>query len=300
MCGLFGAALPYRYPRHLVDRVAAIRLLGEQAEERGRDSAGLAAHRPEPAGVDDTEWVIHRTRGPFSRLASVPGLFADLTASDIVLGHTRWATQGAVTAVNASPTAAWPLLCTHNGDLDIDTIPFRPLAVGPSWTDSRVLFEAMRTAYGPDRVNTRRLTTILTRMQGRAALAWVDVGEPRRVWLARAGLSPLAIAHDVDGGLWWASNPQWLRTLSEEVGLPMRTIRLLPEGMLLSGTRQQHRVKIQVHAQFKPTVRSTDLRMIRGAVWRNFRPGDRTRDAAVMRHRVIQPALLPGSVAASA
>jgi len=34
------------------------------------------------------------------------------------LGHTRWATQGGRGLAQASPIAAGPPLCTHNGDLD--------------------------------------------------------------------------------------------------------------------------------------------------------------------------------------
>ena len=132
------------------------------------------------------------------------------------------------------------------------------------------------------------MVAILSQMQGRAAVAWTDMPD-ERVWLARAGLSPLAVAHDVDGGVWWASNPEWLRLLSTIFDLPMRRIGLLPEGRLLSLTPQQWQVKVTVHAQFKPTVRRRDLRLIRGAVWRNFTPADRRDDAEVMRHRVSGP-----------
>ena len=129
-------------------------------------------------------------------------------------------------------------------------------------------------------------------MRGRAALVWTDTADTTcrgrgRVWLARAGLSPLAIAHDVDGGLWWASNPEWLRRLSVTFDLPLRKIELMPEGVLMSATPQQRRIKMTVHARFKPTVRHQDLRLVRAAVWRNFTPADRRDDGAIMRHRVV-------------
>lgn len=280
MCGLFGMTLPNRYPSALLRREAAVKFLGALAEERGRDSAGVAMRLR-------SEWVLARRAGPFTELARRNRRLGALAGATTVIGHTRWATQGVVTLANTSPMPAGTLLCTHNGDLDIATIPFAPATPGPSWTDSRVLFEALATAHTGDRVNTRRLVTILSRMQGRAAVVWADTREGGRVWLARAGLSPLAVAHDVDGGLWWSSNPGWLRELSFIFDLPMRRITLLPEGTLMSATPQQGQVKTRVHAQFKPTVRHRDLGLVNRAVWRNFAAADRHDDAVVMRHRVV-------------
>ena len=290
MCGLFGMILPHRYPTDLLRRDAALAFLGVLAEERGRHGAGIAAKLPttdEPGGG----WVVKRHPGTFTDLVG-PRRLRGLVDATAAIGHTRWATQGAITMANTSPLQAGTLLGTHNGDLDIDTIRYAPAWLDPSWTDSRVVYQALATAHTGGRVNTRRLVTILAGMRGRAALVWTDtadttVRDTGRVWLARAGLSPLAIAHDVDGGLWWASNPEWLRRLSSTFGLPLRNIELLPEGVLMSATPQQSRIKVTVHARFKPTVRDQDLRLVRAAVWRNFTPADRRDDGAVMRHRVV-------------
>lgn len=295
MCGLFGMLLPHRYPTELLDRGAALTFLGVLAEERGRHGAGIAAHLPAAAvGSDSAErdgWVVTRHPGPFSALAGRRGL-RGLSHAAAAIGHTRWATQGAINLANTSPLQAGTLLGTHNGDVDTDTIRYAPDPVDPSWTDSRAIYAAVATAHTGSRVNTARLVSILAGMRGRAALVWTDTADTTdrgrgRVWLARAGLSPLAVARDVDGGLWWASNPDWLRRLSVTFDLPLRRIGLLPEGVLLSARPQQGKVTTTVHARFKPTVRAQDLRLVRGAVWRNFTPADRRDDHAVMRHRVI-------------
>lgn len=288
MCGLFGMLLPHRYPTHLLRRDAALAFLGVLAEERGRHGAGIAALLPT---TTDGGWAVKRHPGTFTQLMG-PRRLRGLVNATAAIGHTRWATQGVISLANTSPLQAGSLLGTHNGDLDTDTIRFAPVWPDPSWTDSRVLYAALATAHTGGRVNTQRLVTVLTGMRGRAALVWTDTADTTvqgrgRVWLARAGLSPLAVAHDVDGGLWWASNPQWLRRLSATFDLPLRRIELLPEGVLMSARPQQQQVKVTVHARFKPTVRDHDLRLVRAAVWRNFTDADRRDDGAVMRHRVV-------------
>lgn len=282
MCGLFGMTLPDRYPTNLVDRGDALCLLGELAESRGRDAAGISARLP---GHTD-RWWTERAVGPFSRLSRRTRLSGLLRDARTALGHTRAATQGALTKANASPAAAGPLLCTHNGDLDIDTIPFAPHLVDVDATDSAALFAALASAHRT-RVSIRRLVTILSTMRGRAALAWTDTTRPGgRVWLARAGLSPLTFGVDVDGGLWWASNPRWLRQLTTEFNLPFTQTWTIPEGSLISATPLATTVKVTWHADFKPTVRFEDQLLVHSAVWRGLAPHDRAQDHAVMRHRV--------------
>lgn len=289
MCGLFGMTLPRHYPTDLTDRADAIALLGYLAEERGEDSSGVAVRIANPARHEET-WQVSRTLGPFRRLSSRTRLMTQLGVAHTVIGHTRWATQGRVELANASPLAVGTLLATHNGDVDPDTVPHRQHVTSDS-TDSEVLFSALATAHR-DRVSTARLVQILTLTRGRSALAWTDTARPGgRVWLARAGLSPLAVGQDVDGGLWWASNPDWLRQLSRELALPFRRLTLIEEGTLLSATPMATQVRLVEHASFKPTVRARDARLLDIAVWRGFSQRDRASDRVLLRHRVAQPAL---------
>lgn len=296
MCGLFGMTLPRNYPTHLLDRGAALALLGELAEDRGRDAAGLAARQAPPGGPE--RWTVDKVAGPYRRLSRRPGFNRRLASAQTAIGHTRWATQGSLDLCNASPARAGSLLCTHNGDVDVDTIPYAPTNTVPttptatsSGTDSAVLFAALATAHR-GRVNTRRIVSILSRMHGRAALAWTDTAPTNnnraggRVWLARAGLSPLAVGVDVDGGLWWASNPAWLRRLSHLFDLPFASLRIVPEGTLLSAAPQASTVKLTEHGQFKPTVRPLDQRLTSTTVWRGFGPADQRHDQARTFHRI--------------
>lgn len=289
MCGLFGMVLPSTYPQ-LFHRGDAIGLLGQLAEERGRDAAGIAARfvTRTGSGAADENWRVTRARGPFHRLDHRRRLTAQLTAVSSVIGHTRWATQGSLSEANASPFATGSLLCTHNGDVDVATVPFRPAQVEFGGTDSAVLFAALSTAHRGPRVSIERLVTVLSKVHGRAALAWVDTARPGgRIWLARAGLSPLAVGTDIDGGLWWASNPQWLRILSREFDLPFLTMRLLAEGTLLSATPLARTVRMTEHATFKPVVRWRDQRLATHTVWRGFQFEDRAEGDARSHHRTL-------------
>src|SRR5664279_2156907 len=55
-------------------------------------------------------------------LPSNPRLRSNLLTARVVLGHTRWATQGARTLGNASPMAIGDIIGTHNGDVTAPTI----------------------------------------------------------------------------------------------------------------------------------------------------------------------------------
>jgi glutamine---fructose-6-phosphate transaminase (isomerizing) len=303
MCGLFGMV---RALDADAGRASKMLLhLGVWAEERGIDGAGLALALPgrarrvptNVAGCADVRcgrWRVVKRPGTFQRLWR-PELFDDLDRASMVLGHTRWATQGpAGRLVNTSPLVVGNLVGTHNGDIDAAELR-KLLGLGATVgdTDTAVLLAALEQAGAdPDEI-----LEVLSVVVGRAALAWSPLTGPRQLWLARGGLCPLAAARDEQGNLFWASNPVWLRRAAHEVGARLpRPPAMLTSGMLVQVVRSDAGVPdLAGWWQFKPTVRLRDLRIADVAAWRGFARADRDRDRQALRHRVRRETRWPGA-----
>jgi glutamine phosphoribosylpyrophosphate amidotransferase len=296
MCGLFGLL---RCPGagHRERASAAFVLLGVLAEERGTDAAGVAllhsraAAAPAPPGCARFSDVrfggvrVVKAQGRFSRLWH-PGLDHDLDQAGLAIGHTRWATQGGRGLASASPLLAGTLVGTHNGDVDAAGLRarfrLRPAAGG---TDSEAVFQALAGAAG-----AAGQAAVLAALRGRAALAWADRAQPRRVYLARAALSPLAVASDADGNLWWASNPQWLRIAQRETGISLTQLKLLAEGTYAVLAAGGGRVRVIDRRRFVPLARPSDVRF-QAPAWRGFTAADRL---AAQRPDMIRRRVDPG------
>jgi glutamine---fructose-6-phosphate transaminase (isomerizing) len=288
MCGLFGLARPAdaTSPRAAT---RALLMLGGLAEERGVDAAGIAywpSPRPdslrpstEIADVTVDGWRVVKRTGRFGQMP-LRGTRSELNAARVVLGHTRHATQGDVYRLaNTSPMACGGLLGTHNGDVTAQVLRARYPGLRPVGdTDSELVFGALAAAR-----DGAEILAVLRGLEGRAALAWVDRADPGRLWLARAALSPLAVAVTVDGDLLWASNPDWLRRVARACGLALTGggPALVPEGTLLAFDVAD-RVRHAGSSFFTPRARVSDLALSR-AVWRGFSDADRDSDQAALR-----------------
>ncbi len=297
MCGLFGLLRsPSAAHPGLASRVFT--LLGVQAEERGRDSAGVAllsgraSRRPAPPQATRRPDVqvggcrVVKGLGRFSEVWR-PGLGPSLDGAGLALGHTRFATQGGRGRLaNASPLLTGRLAGTHNGDVDAAVLRGRFTLPAPAGeTDTEALYQALAAAG----TAAARLD-VLAGTVGRAALAWADRARPDRVHLARAALSPLTVAVDSEHNLWWASNPQWLRVAERETPVEFRTKALLAEGTYLviqQGTRPQ----VVSRTRFVPVARPDDL-SCQAEIWCGFTPADRARATTpkLQRHRIEAPA----------
>ena len=106
MCGIFGCISPDAANRVL----EGLRKL----EYRGYDSAGLAAQFP----GKNQPMMTERTTGYVADLVSKANGRFD--GAHISIGHTRWATHGGVTDVNAHPHSSndGRITLVHNGIIE--------------------------------------------------------------------------------------------------------------------------------------------------------------------------------------
>lgn len=273
MCGLFGMVRqPTASPRSAV----ALMQIGLLAVERGFDSAGMTF-----VDANGTATTI-----------SGPGTFgkvfehfdrAVFDGARAVVGHTRWATQGNTKSpANISPMPVQHLIATHNGDVEIASIPgidTLPRPVGG--TDTERLFQAIAAE-----ASLEGTAKMLSLVKGRAALAWIDTNVADTIFLARAGLSPLAVATDVEGNLYWASNPDWFRQVDRKFdgAIGFTDITLVNEGTI--AVVNTATVTVDHIERFTPTCRPKDVRLTDLAVHRGFTTEDKRNDRAQFCHTV--------------
>lgn len=294
MCGLFGTIRPQQYPQQMRSIAATALIdLGYLAEERGVDSAGIATLHsrtlarllhadPDVREQTAGRWRIRTALGAFStHLPESHQVRSNLASARVVLGHTRWATQGVTTLDNASPLNAGDIIGTHNGDV---TAPTRN-----GNTDSAWIFTQLNNS-----TTIRATETVLTSLRGRAALAWVRRSRPDLVFIARTALSPLATATDRAGGLWWASNPEWLRELDGWHDLELTNPVQMVEGTLLVLRSDRDEVTLSAHRRFTATSRPHDERIAHSAAWRGFNIIDRRYELDHRNHQILTDAYRAG------
>ncbi|WP_128253652.1 glutamine--fructose-6-phosphate transaminase (isomerizing) [Falsirhodobacter deserti] len=182
MCGIIGILGKNEVAPQLVE---ALRRL----EYRGYDSAGIAT-------VDGTTLDRRRAVGKLVNLSDV--LVHDPLRGKIGIGHTRWATHGAATTLNAHPHRAGRVAVVHNGIIENFRELREELAADgyapESQTDTEVV--ALLAARAMDRGASPRDAAFSTidRLEGAFALAFLFDGEGDMMIGARKG-SPLAVGH---------------------------------------------------------------------------------------------------------
>jgi glutamine---fructose-6-phosphate transaminase (isomerizing) len=200
MCGIFGFVATH--PRDAADVLDGLRFL----EYRGYDSWGIAVARE---GKVTSEKAI----GPIAE--------ADVTLppATAALGHTRWATHGAVTAANAHPhvDCSGRFALIHNGIVEnyrnLGQQLRRPHRFR-SQTDTEVLVHLIEESLEDSEDLLEALRRVIRRVEGLSAVAVLD-GQTGQIAVAKNG-SPLALGWCRDA--WFlASDPMALLDHTREV-----------------------------------------------------------------------------------
>ncbi|MGA0925087.1 MAG: glutamine--fructose-6-phosphate aminotransferase, partial [Lutimaribacter sp.] len=182
MCGIVGVLGQHEAAPLMVEAL-------KRLEYRGYDSAGIAT-------LNDGQLARRRALGKLVNLSDL--LVHEPLAGKAGIGHTRWATHGAPSVVNAHPHMAGQVAVVHNGIIE----NFRQLRAelaerGRQFstetdTETVALLAAEFLDQGATPAEAARQT--IAKLEGAFALVFLFQGHEDLLIAARKG-SPLAIGH---------------------------------------------------------------------------------------------------------
>ncbi|SHM69282.1 glutamine--fructose-6-phosphate transaminase (isomerizing) [Roseibium suaedae] len=182
MCGIVGILGNIEVAPRLTDAL-------KRLEYRGYDSAGIAT-------LENGKLARSRAEGKLrnleARIASHP------VGGAAGIGHTRWATHGGPSVINAHPHMAGRVAVVHNGIIE-NYLELRAEvtangAVITSETDTEVVAHLVNALLDKGLSPVDAVEVVLPRLHGAFALAFLFEGEEDLLIGARKG-SPLAVGH---------------------------------------------------------------------------------------------------------
>jgi glucosamine--fructose-6-phosphate aminotransferase (isomerizing) len=180
MCGIVGYVGERRAAPILLDGLRRL-------EYRGYDSAGLAL---DVGGRHDVVRAVGKLRNLEAALALAP------RHGTVGVGHTRWATHGRPTEVNAHPHVAGPIAVVHNGIIENHAPLRRELEAGgvrfASDTDTEIVAHLVHAEVVAGKDLVAAVRGALARVHGAYAIAVLSQREPHRIVVARHS-SPLVL-----------------------------------------------------------------------------------------------------------
>jgi glucosamine--fructose-6-phosphate aminotransferase (isomerizing) len=192
MCGIVGYIGKRNSVPLLIDSL-------KRLEYRGYDSAGIAF-------LNSNGIKIYKTRGKVDDLKGIiAGVVQD---SSIGLGHTRWATHGAPSAINAHPHASGGVAVVHNGIIEnYRELKSRILSSDMAYvseTDTEVIPRMLSSCMNEGLPFLQALRFTSRELRGSYALGIVSDTTPECLYAVKNG-SPLVIGIG-DGEYFFASD----------------------------------------------------------------------------------------------
>lgn len=205
MCGIVGAVAKRDIVQVLIEGL-------ERLEYRGYDSAGIT--------VIDASQTLHRVRtaGRVEKLVSA--ISKNRPLGETGIAHTRWATHGAPSEMNAHPHISTnDIALVHNGIIE-NYLPLREQlkAAGyhfTSETDTEAVTHLLHFYYQETHNLYQAMQKTLDEVVGAFAIAAIHVDEPHRLIAARRG-SPLVLGIG-QGEFFVASDPSALIPVTRRV-----------------------------------------------------------------------------------
>src|SRR5688572_17089123 len=221
MCGIVGISAQRPIVQHLIAGLQAL-------EYRGYDSAGIAMLTP--SGIERL-----RAKGKVKDL----GALQKESGLDGVSGiaHTRWATHGVPSELNAHPHASGQVSVVHNGIIENHAVLRAELIadgfVFDSETDTEVIAHMLEREQRRGKSLFDSVKETVARLHGAYALVAISAREPGTLCGARLG-SPLVVGYG-EGENYFGSDVQALIPLT-------RNFSYLEEGDVAEITLEAVRI----------------------------------------------------------
>ena len=175
MCGIIGYIGNQNPKNILLDGL-------KRLEYRGYDSAGIAA-------LEDGKVEVFRCEGRIQALETKLG--SRVFHGSVGIGHTRWATHGAPTEINAHPHRVGSITLVHNGIIE-NYLEHRNALVRlgcklSSDTDSEVVAHLFDLEVQSGKSLLQAMSIVLPRLKGSYAFVILNEREPDMIVGVRNG-----------------------------------------------------------------------------------------------------------------
>jgi glucosamine--fructose-6-phosphate aminotransferase (isomerizing) len=203
MCGIVGMIGRPEVASHLFDGLSRL-------QYRGYDSAGIAT-------LVDGRIQRRRAEGKLSNLAAI--LEHQPLAGTIGIGHTRWATHGRPSEMNAHPHATEKVAIVHNGIIEnfqelrseLEALGMRMTSETDTEVVAHLLTHLLACGYSPQEA----MDAAMGRLKGAFSLAALFAGRPDIMIGARRG-SPLAVGYG-DGEMFLGSDAMAIAPFTDRI-----------------------------------------------------------------------------------
>ncbi len=205
MCGIVGYIGNENIKEVLVDGL-------RELEYRGYDSAGIAV-------LQDDEIHSYKAVGKLKNLEEKTKNFTPHTLG-MGIGHTRWATHGKPTEINAHPHLGEFSYVVHNGIIEnYQELKKELQAQGVkflSQTDTEVIVHLFEQNYKLLKDPMKAFEATVERLQGAYAVLLMTKVDADRIYFAKNG-SPMIVGNDQNGDIYFGSSDAALIGKASEV-----------------------------------------------------------------------------------
>ncbi len=201
MCGIVGAAAQRNVTKILVEGL-------KRLEYRGYDSAGLAV-------ICDQHLTLRKALGKVAGLEDK--CIANPVKGVVGIAHTRWATHGKPSELNAHPHSSDHIAVVHNGIIE-NHAQLRQCLRSEGYefvseTDTEVISHLLHSLYDQAGSLREALRLAIAEFDGAYALGVISTREPDTLVCARSG-SPLVVGVGFEENF-IASDPLALRQVTD-------------------------------------------------------------------------------------